>query len=139
MKSAKYKSATDILSMLLTLAAIITGFVLHKEVWHLHLYSDATLWTVHESIGLVLLGFVALHCVQHSFWFKNYSRIRINKKRVTTILLIVGAIVALTGIVLMCGSRSELVSHIHFVGAILFTIIAVGHVVKRWKIFRSLW
>ncbi len=138
MNFAKYKPLVDIVSMIMLLVAIVTGFMLHKEVWHLHLFNDHSLWSIHEAVGLVLLVFVAGHCLQHSFWFKNYAKIKPDRKRVTTILLIIGIIVAISGIILMCGSRSELISHIHYVCAILFTIISIGHIAKRWKILKNL-
>ena len=133
-----YKVVVDLLSMLALLAAIITGFKLHKEVWHLHVYDDSFLWGTHETIGLTLLALVAAHCIQHSFWFRNYSKIKVEKKRVTAILLTIGIITAVTGIVLMCGSHSEFISHTHYAGAILFTAITIGHVAKRWKILKAI-
>lgn len=133
-----YKVAVDLLSMLALLAAIITGFKLHKEVWHLHVYDDSFLWGTHETIGLTLLALVAVHCIQHSFWFRNYSKIKVEKKRVTAILLTIGIITTVTGIVLMCGSHSEFISHTHYAGAILFTAITIGHVAKRWKILKAI-
>ncbi len=138
MKNKRFKIATDLLSMLLTLIAIITGFILHNEVWHLHIFDDYASWGIHEGVGIALLALVTFHCVEHSFWFKNYSKLKINRKRVTTIFLIIAIIVAVTGITLMSGSHSEIVSHIHYAGGILFTIIAVGHVAKRWKLLKSL-
>lgn len=138
MKLAKYKPTVDIVSMILLLAAIVTGFILHKDVWHLHVYDNTSLWAIHEAAGLVLVVLVAIHCIQHSFWFKNYSKIKSDRKRVTTILLIIGILVALSGIILMCGSQSELISHIHYACAILFTIIAIGHIAKRWIILKNL-
>ena len=138
MSKNKYKVVVDLLSMLALLAAIITGFKLHKEVWHLHVYDDSFLLGTHETIGLTLLALVAVHCIQHSFWFRNYSKIKVEKKRVTAILLTIGIITAVTGIVLMCGSHSEFVSHTHYAGAILFTAITIGHVAKRWKILKAI-
>ncbi len=138
MKGSGYKVAADILSMLLVLAAIVTGFMLHNDVWHIHRYDDTLLWGTHESAGLALVALVAIHCVQHSFWFRNYAKLRPNRKMVTTILLTIGIIVAISGVILMCGSHSELVSRVHYIGAILFTVVAIGHVIKRWKILRSL-
>ena len=133
-----YKVVVDLLSILALLAAIITGFKLHKEVWHLHVYDDSFLLGTHETIGLTLLALVAVHCIQHSFWFRNYSKIKVEKKRVTAILLTIGIITAFTGIVLMCGSHSEFISHTHYAGAILFTAITIGHVAKRWKIMKAI-
>ena len=138
MSKNKYKVVVDLLSILALLAAIITGFKLQKEVWHLHVYDDSFLWGTHETIGLTLLALVAVHCIQHSFWFRNYSKIKVEKKRVTAILLTIGIITAVTGIVLMCGSHSEFISHTHYAGAILFTAITIGHVAKRWKILKAI-
>ncbi len=137
-KGSRPKVVTDILSMILTVAAIVTGFMLHRDVWHIHNYGNTSLWSFHEAVGLALTVLVILHGIQHSFWFKNYARIKVDRKRVTTIFLILGTLLALTGIILMCGSQSETVSHIHYFSGILFTAVAIGHVAKRWKIFKSL-
>ena len=134
----KSKSCIDILAMLLVLAAIVSGLVLHKYVWHFHFYSNKSIWCIHEVVGLVLIALITIHCIQHSFWFRNFKRIPTKRRRVTTILLLSGGIVGFTGVILMCGSRSETISHIHYIMGILFTFIAVGHVMKRWKMFRSL-
>ncbi len=135
---AKRKLMTDVVAMALVLVAIVTGFMLHNEVWHCRIYDDAALWTLHEVVGLALLAGVLMHCVQHSFWFKNYSRIQPSRKLVTTILLILVLTVAVSGVILLFGSRSEFVSHLHYVAAFAFTLLAIGHVAKRWKIFKSL-
>lgn len=134
----KSKSIIDILSMLLVLAAIVSGLVLHKYVWHLHFYSNKLIWSIHEIIGLFLIALITTHCIQHSSWFSNFKKIPIKRKRVTALLLITYGFTGITGVILMCGSRSETISHMHWIMGILFTIIAAGHVIKRWKIFRSL-
>lgn len=133
----KTKGIVDVVAMLLLVGAIVTGFMLHQEVWHLHVYDDTALWASHEAVGLVMAGMVAGHCVQHSFWFKNFAKIKPSRKRVTTILLILGVIVLGSGIPLMCGSHSGVISRIHYVCGILFTVFAIGHVAKRWKMLRS--
>lgn len=138
MGKQKTKTVVDIVSMLLLIVAIITGVILHRDVWHLHVYDARILWGLHECAGLGLVAFIAAHCWQHSFWFTNYFRIKPVKKRVTTVLLALGVIVALSGIPLMLGSHSEGISHIHFAAGILFAIISVGHIAKRWKILKSL-
>lgn len=138
MHSKGYKRLVDILAIVCTLAVIITGFVLHKEVHHIYVYNDVITWTVHEVAGILLMLLIAIHGVQHSPWFKNYMKIPGNRKRVSTIFLAVAALMLITGIILMAGSRSEILSHIHYAGGILFALIAIGHVAKRWKIFRAL-
>ena len=120
------------------IAAIATGFILHKEVHHLHITDDDTIWCVHELIGLLLMILVANHCVQHKFWFKNYAKISARKKHVSTILLAIACIVLITGLILWSGVHSHFISLLHYAGAILFVIIGTGHVIKRWRLFRSL-
>ncbi len=138
MKVSVKKLIADIGAMLLLVVAIVTGFMLHREVWHLFVYNNRPLWYAHEALGLGFCAFVGVHCVQHSFWFKNFAKIQPNRKRVTLILLALGVIVLLTGVALMLGSHSGVVSRIHYVGAIALTVIAVGHVAKRWTIFKRL-
>ena len=137
MKASRLKPIVDIISMIFSLVAIVTGFMLHKDVWHLHVFDNTTLWAIHEICGLVLLVLVSVHCCQHSFWFKNFAKIKANKKRVTSIFLIIGVIVAVSGIILMSGSHSDTISHCHYIGAIVFIILSIVHVTKRWKIFRK--
>ena len=129
---------TDMLAMACTVVAIVTGFMLHREVHHIYVYDDVALWGWHEAIGLTLMALIAIHGVQHAHWFKNYGKIPRQRKRVNTLFLATAAVVLTTGLPLMLGSRSELVSHVHYGGGILFTIIAIGHVFKRWKMFLSI-
>ena len=138
MKSVKWKCVVDVVAMMCVVAAIVSGFVLHREVHHLYIYNDIGLWGMHEAVGLVLAAMLAMHCAQHPQWFRNYRKITVKRKRVTTILLCVGVILAASGVVLMCGSRSEEVSIIHYVLGIVFTLLAVGHVCKRWRIFKGI-
>ncbi len=138
MKSNKWKCVVDVVAMACVIAAIVTGFVLHKEVHHIHIYGNVGLWGAHESVGLVLVALLAVHGAQHPQWFRNYRKIPVKRKRVTTVLLCVGVILAASGIVLMCGSRSEELSILHYVLGIAFTLFAIGHVVKRWRIFKGI-
>lgn len=138
MKKSKYKIITDVLSMIFVLAAIVTGIMLHRVEWHMVAVNIIPLWCWHVIIGIVLIILLALHCMQHSSWFKNYSKIPAKRKRVTTIFLIIGVVVVITGIILAATGLSEIVSHIHYVTGIAFALIAVGDVIKRWKIFRAL-
>ncbi|MDE6264101.1 MAG: hypothetical protein K2M11_03050 [Paramuribaculum sp.] len=138
MKSAKWKCVVDVVAMVCVIAAIVSGFVLHREVHHLYIYNDSGLWALHEAVGLVLVAVLAMHGAQHPQWFRNYRKIPVKRKRITTVLLCVGVILAASGIVLMCGSRSEEVSMLHYVFGIVFTLLAIGHVCKRWRIFKGI-
>lgn len=129
---------TDIVAIVCMAVAIVTGFVLHKEIHHIFVYDDTLLWTIHEVAGLVWAVCVAMHCVQHKAWFKKYRNIPAARKRVTTILLAAIGLAAVSGVVLMCGSHSQFVSIFHCILAILVTLIAIGHVAKRRKIFKAL-
>lgn len=74
----------------------------------------------------------------HSLWFRNYGKIPAKRKYVTSILFVDTAVVLVSGALLMFGSRSEAVSHVHYASAIIFTVLAVVHVVRRWSLFRDL-
>ncbi|MBD5300857.1 MAG: hypothetical protein K2J28_11380 [Duncaniella sp.] len=132
------KEATDIMAMVCTAAAIITGFMLHDEVHHQLLSDNIALWTVHETVGIILAASISMHCTQHKPWFKNYRKIPVKRKRPTTILLAVAILVIMSGILLMCGSHSQFISIFHYIGGILFTLLATAHALKRWPLFRSL-
>lgn len=132
------KRLTDLTQMAATLAAIISGFMLHNHVHHLHLYSDTGLWATHETIGLLIAIAITVHCAQHKFWFKNYTKIAAKRKRVTTIFLVIAVFEVLTGGVLWFGCQSKAVSIAHYGGGIAFTLLAIGHTIKRLKQFQAL-
>lgn len=132
------KEVTDIMAMVCTAAAIITGFMLHDEVHHQFIYDNLVLWTVHETVGLMLAGVIGVHCVQHKPWFKNYRKIPVKRKRPSTILLVVSIFVIMSGCILMCGSQSQFISIFHYICGILFTLLATAHALKRWPLFRNL-
>lgn len=77
------------------------------------------------------------HFVQHKFWFKNYAKIPAVRKGVTSLLFLLAIAVAVSGIILALGSHSQFVSIFHYITAIAFTVLAIGHVAKRWKIFKA--
>lgn len=122
----------------MVVCAIITGFILHKEVHHLFVYDNTWLWAVHILAGLIVAVALLFHCLQHKYWFKNYVKIAAVKKGVTTLLFALAILVAVSGAILALGSHSHFISIFHYVTAIAFTLLAVGHVAKRWKIFLSL-
>ena len=126
------------MAMVCTAAAVITGFMLHDEVHHLFIYDNIALWTIHETVGLILAAAISIHCTQHKPWFKNYRKIPVRRKRPTTILLAVAILVVVSGCILMCGSHSQFISIFHYIGGILFTLLATAHALKRWPMFRNL-
>lgn len=131
------KRLIDISAMICLLIAIVSGFMLHADVHHLHIYHHRLLWGVHETAGILMAIAVIIHCLQHKFWFNNYRRIKVKKKRVTTILLITLIILIISGVILLCGSKSEEISILHYVIGIASVVLATGHVIKRWKLFKA--
>lgn len=132
------KKLTDLTAMVMLVCAVLTGFMLHSEVHHLYVYNDTWLWAFHIVAGMIVVLALTFHCVQHKFWFKNYAKIPFNRKGITSLLFALAVVVAISGIILACGSHSNFVSIFHYVTAIAFTAFAIGHVAKRWKIFRTL-
>lgn len=134
----KNKKWTDVIAMAFMICAIITGFMLHHDVHHLHFYKHPLLWNTHIISGLIVVAALIFHCIQHKFWFRNYAKIPAVRKGVTTILFVVAILVAVTGIILVSGSHSKFVSIFHYITAIVLTLLAITHVAQRWKIFKSL-
>lgn len=131
------KKWTDVAAMAMIVCAIITGFKLHLEVHHLYVYDNAGLWTAHIIAGLIVVLALIFHCYQHRFWFTNYVKIPVVRKGVTSLLFALATLAAVSGTVLALGSHSHFVSIFHYVTAIAFTLLAIGHVAKRWKIFKA--
>lgn len=132
------KKWTDIVAIAMVACAIITGFKLHREVHHLHVYDNTWLWAAHITAGSIVVFALIFHCVQHKFWFTNYAKIPVVRKGVTSLLFALAILAAVSGIILSLGSHSQFVSIFHYITAIAFTAFAIGHVAKRWKIFTSL-
>lgn len=128
----------DLGATAMAVCAIITGFLLHSEVHHLYIYDDITLWTVHEVAGVLLALFLLIHCVEHKFWFLNYSKILFKRKWLNSTLFILAIIVISTGVILLCGSHSQFVSILHYIMAIAFAVFAFFHVVGHRKTLMSL-
>jgi hypothetical protein len=132
------KVFVDILASVCVITSIATGVVLHTEIHHTFVYNDTLMWTLHSVAALMLVLLIVVHGVQHKAWFKNYRKIPVRRKHVSTIMLVVISLLLVTGVALLCGSHSNFVSLFHFGAGILFTLLAIGHVARRFKIFRAL-
>lgn len=118
------------------IGTVITGIGIHlsghgesHEAWHN--------WAMaHVIFSLVFLILAYCHVKQHWGWYRNLHR-RSKKPRIVTVLLsIVMFFELMTGITLLVfidgdGSRW---GHFHWVGGLVLTIIATGHILKRFKI-----
>ena len=133
----KSKFIVDLFSIIITLATLITGLVLHKQTHHIF-QTDHSLFFIHSGLGLFLLLLIGLHVYQHIQWFKNYKKLPLNKKRFTTILDCVGIVVFVLGIILLLGGTFKPISILHYIFGIAFTIFVLGHFIKRWSIFKLL-
>ena len=133
----KFKFIIDILSIIFTLATLITGLVLHKQTHHIY-QPDHSLLFIHSGLGLFLFTLIGLHIFQHLQWFSNYNKLLLNKKRFTTILDCIGIVVFVLGIILLLGGTINTISILHYIFGIAFTIFVLGHFIKRWSIFKLL-
>ena len=133
----KSKCIVDLFSIIITLATLITGLVLHKQTHHIF-QTDHSLFFIHSGLGLFLLLLIGLHVYQHIQWFKNYKKLPLNKKRFTTILDYIGIVVFVLGIILLLGGTFKSISILHYIFGIAFTIFVLGHFIKRWSIFKLL-
>ena len=137
---AKALFITDIAVLLTFLPASISGFLLHAsghndvhEVWHN--------WAViHIFSTLVFTIAVGIHIYGHLNWYKSLFQKRLgNKSRVTIFLSLLMLATIITGNIVLFRHQGPN-SHFglwHYIIGILFTVIAIGHFLKRFKILRN--
>ena len=134
---AKALFITDVAVLLTFLPASISGFLLHAsghnsvhEVWHN--------WAViHIFSTLVFTIAVGVHIYGHLNWYKSLFQKELgNKSRVTIFLSLLMLATIITGNIVLFRHQGPN-SHFglwHYIIGILFTVIAIGHVLKRLKI-----
>ena len=137
---AKTLFITDIAVLLTFLPASISGFALHAaghndvhEVWHN--------WAViHIFSTLVFTIAVGVHIYGHLNWYKSLFQKGLgNKSRVTIFLSLLMLATIITGNIVLFHHQGPN-SHFglwHYIIGILFTVIAIGHFLKRFKILRN--
>ena len=137
---AKALFITDVAVLLTFLPASISGFLLHTsghndvhEVWHN--------WAViHIFSTLVFTIAVGVHIYGHLNWYKSLFQKGLgNKSRVTIFLSLLMLATIITGNIVLFRHQGPN-SHFglwHYIIGILFTVIAIGHFLKRFKIFRN--
>ena len=137
---AKTLFNTDIAVLLTFLPASISGFILHAaghngihETWHnwaiIHIFST-----------LVFTIAVGIHIYGHLNWYKSLFQKRLgNKSRVTIFLSLLMLATIITGNIVLFRHQGPN-SHFglwHYIIGILFTVIAIGHFLKRFKILTN--
>ena len=137
---AKALFITDVAVLLTFLPASISGFLLHAsghndvhEVWHN--------WAViHIFSTLVFTIAVGVHIYGHLNWYKSLFQKELgNKSRVTIFLSLLMLATIITGNIVLFRHQGPN-SHFglwHYIIGILFTVIAIGHFLKRFKILRN--
>lgn len=137
---AKTLFITDIAVLLTFLPASISGFLLHAsghngvhEVWHN--------WAViHIFSTLVFTIAIGVHIYGHWNWYKSLFQKRLgNKSRVTIFLSSLMLATIITGNIVLFRHQGPN-SHFglwHYIIGILFTVIAIGHFLKRFKILTN--
>ena len=137
---AKALFITDIVVLLTFLPASISGFILHAaghngihETWHN--------WAVvHIFSTLVFSMTIGFHVYGHWNWYKTLIQKGLgNKSRVTVFLSLLMLATIITGNIVLFRHQGPN-SHFglwHYIIGILFTVIAIGHFMKRFKILRN--
>lgn len=95
-------------------------------------------WT-HSLFGLMFAVFAAWHVKMHISWYKLLLKSKSTKNRGTTaILTIIAVVVTLTGgaMFLVSGAHSG-IGLWHYQIGILFSLIALWHIIKRLPILRK--
>ena len=112
------------------IACIVTGMMLHVDVNHHHI-ADFTILTYLHLAAVIVMGWLSYrHLTKHSKWFNAYRKLRWSKKTVNTLMSITGIALVVTGVLILFSAAHEL-SIAHYITGILFTLLALGHSIKR--------
>ena len=132
---------TDLSMAILTLVSLFTGIQIHyaghfqsHEVWHN--------WSVvHTIANIALLVIATIHIKQHRGFYKSLCNGKNISRRVKITMLVTTSfvVVALSGICLLAfvkgsGSSAGLA---HYIMGIVFSALGMGHLAKRWKVFKK--
>lgn len=98
------------------------------------------IWAWGHSLSGLLFAIVAVwHVKMHIGWYKSLLKGKSSKNRhITTILTLIGIIITITGVVMFVVSGANYgVGLWHYRIGILFSLFAMGHIIKRIPILRK--
>ena len=130
---------TDLSMAVLTLVSLFTGVQIHyaghfqsHEVWYN--------WSaVHTLANIALLVTATIHIKQHWGFYKSLIK-KINlRSKVTMLVTTSFVVVALSGIYLLVFVKGQGSSagFAHYILGILFSALGLGHLAKRWTVFKK--
>lgn len=147
-KKRLYRRLTNI--SLLVFGIVMTVSGLYIQI-HYHMQDGGTLgfsqWTfIHKWSAMLFALIVIAHILLHLKWYEVvFKKQLFRKNRVTTILTIIMIIVSLLGflpwILTLFPDQVDLrhtLIEIHDKIGIVFMVIMVGHIIKRWKWYINL-
>ena len=137
---AKTLFITDIVVLITFLLTSASGFLYHlaghqdsHEYWH-----NCAIFHIVSTLALIIS--VSIHVYGHWNWYKSLFQKGLgNKSRVTVFLSLLILATIITGNLVLLRHQGPN-SHFglwHYIIGILFTVIAIGHFLKRFKILRT--
>ncbi|MBQ8222093.1 MAG: DUF4405 domain-containing protein [Bacteroidales bacterium] len=105
-----------------------------------HLEWEVWAWA-HSLLGLLFAVFVVWHVKMHIGWYKSlFKKGKSGKnKHITTILTAIAIAITITGIVMFAVSGANSgIGMWHYRIGILFSLFALGHIIKRIPILRKI-
>lgn len=123
-------TAFNYIFLTLLIVCIATGMMLHVDVNHKHIAGFTTTTCIHLAAVAAMLRMAFQHIRKHSKWFGAFAKLRWSKKTVNAVMSIIGTVVVVTGVLILFSAAHEL-SIAHYITGILFTLLALGHSVKR--------
>ena len=120
-----------------SLSSIVSGILLHASghagnhsVWEL-------LAVVHSVVSIAFLVLIVMHLKQHKGWlssFRNKMRIRTSQGLMFVILSLLSILTICSGLLLLgIFSDHSPVGLWHYRMGIIFAVLAVAHVARRYK------
>ncbi len=128
----------DWILLLCFLLTAVTGVGMHIAGHGTsHLGWEVWAWA-HSLFGMLFVAFAVWHAKMHIGWYKSLFKGKSGKKHITTILTAIAIIITITGVVMFAVSGANTgVGLWHYRIGILFSLFALGHIVKRVPILRK--
>ncbi len=121
------------------LLTAITGIGMHVA-GHGTNHTGWEVWAwAHSLSGVSFAAFAIWHVKMHIGWYKSLLKAKSSKNRhITTLLTLTAIIITITGIIMfgISGANSG-IGLWHYRIGILFSLFALGHVVKRIPVLRK--
>jgi uncharacterized protein YacL len=125
--------AAMLLFFIITIVSGVEFHVLHHSANH----NALRLWYILHMAGSGIFFILAVwHIKLHWGWYKGLVKPSKKRRHPTIILSVLFIVESVTAVLKLVGMHHP-IGKIHWVGGLLFTIFAIAHLIRRFRIFTN--